>query len=114
MDSHQIHISRAHTERNFTTVKHKHQINHNIKICKQMSFTSSRFHRRTGLLLMMITVNQETEVGKYDTKNADVILFLILNLQRLCNKTFNSQSNLSEHVLLQISQMSNAYNFLCI
>lgn len=47
-------------------------------------------------------------------KDANVILFLILNLQRLSNETFNSQSNLSEHVLLQTSQMSNAYNFLCI
>ena len=47
-----------------------------------MSFTSSRPHRKTGLLLMMITVNQETEeIGKYNRKDADhVIRFLILNL----------------------------------
>ena len=57
-------------------------MNHKIKICKKMSFTSSRLNGRTGLLLMMITVNQETEdIGKYNMKDADhVILFLILNL----------------------------------
>lgn len=57
-------------------------MNHNIKIHKKISFTSSKPHGRTGLLLMMITVNHKTEeIGKYNMKDADyVILFLILNL----------------------------------
>lgn len=58
-------------------------MNHKIKILRKMSFTSSRLHRRTGLLLMMITVNQETEeTSKYNMKDTDHVI-LILTLTKI-------------------------------
>lgn len=72
----------------------------------------------TGLLLITMTVNQETEeTGKYNMKNADDInIFYSKSSNNDClMKIFNHHNSLSfRTALLERSQISNPYDFLWI